>query len=184
MSESYTFLETFKVLFRRSMSEGINTIFPAEIVKYDAPHAEIKPLYVREYKDGSKIKPKNIKNVPVMQNYGLDGGIKIPLTKGTKGICVCSKTDINGFLQGSDLSIQSTKQQFDLSDAIFITGLSKFTDDNIFSTDSNKDIEILYKNSKAILKENSILLENADGKIELNDSGQVNINNGNLTIEA
>lgn len=168
MSLNPDFLETYITLFRRLMNEEISTAFAGEIVEYDRKKqkASIKPLIERRYADGSTLTPQNLPNVPVIMPRGNGLLIKIPVVKGDYVLCICTKQSLDEWLAGGLNSVQSTNRQFNSADAIAIPGLVNFKSDQIASNDDN--FEIIYGDASIVIDESS---------------GQVNINNGNLTID-
>lgn len=163
-----SFLETYTILFRRLMNEEISTSFIGEIVDYNRTEqkASIKPLIERRYKDGSTLTPQNLPNVPVLMPRGNGLLIKIPIVQGDYVLCICTKQSLDEWLGGGLNSIQSTNRQFNSADAIAIPGLVNFKSDQI--ANDNDNFEIIYGDASIVIDESS---------------GQVNINDGNLTID-
>ncbi len=163
--ENPTFIDTYMTLFRRFMAEEIQTSFIGEVIKYENQKAEIKPIIERHYKDGTKLSFKNVSNVPVLMPGTSDCLIKLPVKKGDKVLCICTKASIDEWLAGGTTTIQSIPRQFSMSDAIAIPGMVTIDGGSIGN--NNDDFEIIYK----------------DASIVIEESGTVNINNGNLTID-
>jgi len=163
--ENPTFIDTFTTLFRRFMAEEIQTSFIGEIIKYENQKAEVKPLIERQYKDGSKLQFSNVSNVPVLMPGTSECLVKLPIKKGDNVLCICTKASMDSWLAGGTTTIQSIPRQFNMSDAIAIPGMVNISDGSIGS--DNDDFEIIYN----------------DASIVIEESGTVNINNGNLTIE-
>ena len=148
------------------MNEEINTTFIGEVVDYKNQKATVKPLIERRYVDGSTLTPQNIPNVPVMMLSGGGAIIKVPIKKGDNVLCICTKQSLDEWLAGGLRSIQSIDRQFNSADVVAIPGLINFKD-SVLGGD-NDNLEILYSGASIIIDE----------------AGQVNINDGNLTIDS
>jgi len=166
-NQTKTFAGAFSYLFRKYCAEEIYTAMPGEITKYDilSQKSDVKPLIKRLYDDGTETDYPVIPDVPVMMPRTSDSMIKLPVKKGDKVLLVFSKMDLDNWLLSGGISSEKTTAKFQIVDAIAILGLYPFNMKAPVS--NNNDLEIVYKNSK----------------IKIEESGKVDINNGNLTVE-
>jgi len=151
----------------KSTISGIHTAIPGIIESYDYTtcKAEVKPSIKRQYVDGSVLSMPIIVNVPVIWPRTKNGSITFPLERGDSILIIFSERSLENWLsKGHDVT-PGDRRKFDISDAIAIPGLFSF--DEPVKTTSNDKFEIHYN----------------DSSITINSSGQVNINNGNLTID-
>lgn len=141
-----------------SLIRGIHTAMPGEIVRYDseARKANVKPLLKRTDTNGNMVEFPVITDVPVVMPGTKKASIYLPVEKGDAVLLVFSERSLDQWLYSGNASDTLKGRRFDLTDAIAVTGLFPFTEKG----GSEK------------------------GRIELKPDGQVNINNGNLTIDA
>jgi len=179
---NYSIANAIKVLTRHLIGQ-VHTSIPARIEKYDkkTQKADVKPMLKKTYQDGEEVEYPIIPNVPLVMPRTASSGVILPVSKGDTVLLVFSERSIDGWLSTGDLSSTPADQRFDLSDAIGIVGLFPFTETSQASGD---DVEVFFGDAKITLKKDKeILLENGKGTIQLSSNGQININNGNLTVD-
>lgn len=158
----------------RSMSwilQNVHTALPGIIEKYDAvtAKADVSPaLRKRWTSDGitTQVDMPVITNVPVIWPRTSKGAITFPLEKGDGVLLIFSERSIDNWLSKGGKSDQTDSRMFDLSDAIAIPGLFALSEsiENANST----DLQIKF----------------GSGVILVKSGGQVDVNNGNLTVDA
>lgn len=141
-----------------SLIKGIHTAMPGEVVKYDSGKrkADVKPLLKRTDTNGNIVEFPIIADVPVIMPGTKKASIYLPIEKGDTVLLVFSERSLDHWLYSGRTSNTLKGRRFDLTDAIAITGLFPFTEGG----------------------------GGEKGRIELKPDGQVNINDGNLTIDA
>ncbi len=149
------------------MLSGIHTCLPGKIESYDhaKKKASVKPLIRKKYADGTVIPLPVIVNVPVVWMQGGGAVFTFPLKKGDGVLLLFAERNIDRWLsEGGDVEPKDSRK-FHLSDCIAIPGLDDFkTGEN---PDNNDDVTLKY----------------LGGKVVIHNDGQVNINDGNLTVD-
>lgn len=154
----------------RLIHQNVNTAIPGIITKVDdikRQKVSVKIMIKKKYDDGEELDHQEITDVPlIIPSFG-DAVIKPPLKslKNLPVLIIFSQRSLgNWLINGENLS-PPDKQKFSIKDAIAIPGITPFVENN--KINENDNFEIIYN----------------DASIVLEDSGTVNINNGNLTIE-
>ena len=164
--------------------DNIHTAIPGKIIKYDGEKniAEVKPLIKKVFIEGEILAFPNIVNVPVIFPISKNAGVCFPVEEGDGCLILFCEMELENWLNsslGEDVE-PSVPRTFSLSDAFCIPGLIP---SKSFDLNNEKVLQIFYKNSKIIIGEDKIKIENGGGFIEITDDGKVNMND-NLTVEA
>lgn len=138
----------------------INTGIPGEVIKYDSDSgtAEIQISIKRQYEGESSFDIPPLLNVPVSFPMSSDGKayLSLPIKKGDTGLIHFCHRSIDRWLQQGGQVEPGNTRRFDISDAVFVPGLSPTSNRRNFDT---KNIEL--KNDRM-----SVILH-PDGKIEI-----------------
>ena len=150
----------------RSLMEGVHTCLPGVVEAYDAgaKKASVRPVSQRRTVDGGTLSPPVISDVPVVFPRTSDASISFPLGKGDPVLLVFSERSLDAWLNGQADKVPADPRQWDLTDAIAIPGLFGFGNGPAVVPDA---LNIKYKDASVLIK----------------SDGQVDINDGNLTVE-
>lgn len=156
--------------FLDSRLEDIHTILPGEIVSYQGHNerkATVKPLVkLRTHLNKiSEIQP--IDSVPVIFPSTKQFNFLFPLNKGDGVLLLFSEAGIGNYLASTTVQDADDLRRFDLSDCIAIPGMWSFKNT---PTNTNTNIEIG--------DDGSILLESTLGKIKIEASGNITMDDG------
>lgn len=162
----YTLTEAVRNAITKALS-GIHTCLPGRIESYDYTKrlSSVKPLIKKKYKDGTLLSLPIIENVPVVWLAGGGASFTFPLERGDGVLLVFSERSMDNWLSIGGDAEPGSETMFDLSDAIAIPGLYPFNVSS--SATSNSKVELIYDNAS----------------ITIDRNGQININDGNLTVD-
>lgn len=148
-----TFTDMVETIVERIFS-GVHTCVPGRIEKYDyrTKKAEVKPLIKTLYKDDTTVPVPVIANVPVAFPGSSETVFHFPLKKGDGGLIHFSERALEIWLSLGGDTDPGDPRQFDISDAIFVPGLSPFNVDNL--ADNNDDLVVQYKGTGLRIKKN------------------------------
>ncbi|MCK5603276.1 hypothetical protein KAR91_15440 [Candidatus Pacearchaeota archaeon] len=159
MSDSPTLAEVLQNAIRAEMLE-IHTMLPAKVEKYDPDKqkASVSPLLKKKYVDGEIVQLPVINDIPVQWLSGGDAFIHMPLKVGDIGMVIFAERSLDKWLSGDGSAVvPDDPRHHNLTDAVFIPGISTFTE--AFSV-SNPD---------------NITIKNNNITIELDPSGKIKI---------
>lgn len=145
----------------------VHTCLPGTIERYDhrTQSADVKPSLKRTFPDGTVLSVPVIVNVPVIWMRGGEALFTFPLNKGDGVLLLFAERNIDTWLSKGGEVESPDARRFDLSDCIAIPGLVDF--ENGTFPDNNDDVTLKYKTASIAIK----------------PDGQVNVNNGNLTVD-
>jgi len=146
---------------------SIHTCLPGRIEEYDHEEqmASVTPLLSIGYEDGTSLDLPIVQNVPVVFPSGGGASITFPLEQGDGVLLVFSERSIDQWLARGGVVVPDDPRIFDLSDAIAIPGLNPFKGNGL--AQDNDGVWISYN----------------DATINIKKDGQVDINDGNLTVD-
>jgi len=146
----------------------IHTALPGRIEKYDHEKAlaEVQPLLRKNYRDGTSAELPIIANVPVVWPRTSEFAFAAPLARGDSVLLVFCERSLEGWLSNGGLVTPTDRRKFDLSDAVAIPGLWPFSEDT--GIDAGDEVQIRYR----------------DARIRIQKNGTIDMNDGNLTVEA
>jgi hypothetical protein len=149
-----------------SALNGVHVCLPGVVQRYDksTAKAEVKPVLSKAYLDETTEDMPVIANVPVVWMRTVNAVIHLPLAKGDTVLLVFSERSMDSWLSDGKVGAPPDRRKFDLSDAIAIPGLFPFSASNP-ATDGDA-VEVIHGNAS----------------IKITES-QVDINNGNLTVD-
>lgn len=147
---------------------GMHIALPGRIEKYErgTHKAEVKPLLKKRYTDGTEQELSIVVNVPVVWPRTATFEMSAPLKRGDGVLLVFCERSLDAWLQKGGVASPADGRKFDLSDAIAIPGLYSFKADALTGDDDG--FSLRYK----------------DASIVIGNDGTVDINDGNLTVEA
>jgi len=185
--QTNTLSNVYKKAFNSLLAEELNVGLPAiieEVLDYKKKKVSVKPLIKKQYLNNIELPLPIIENVPVIYPEGDNWIIKPPLKKGQKVWLSFSQRSMDVFLSTGIDSLPGNTDKFSLSDAVAHIGFRDFKGDHPL-INNNEDLEIIYNDKKIMLQDNGdITLQNDNGIIAIRANGQIDINNGNLTVEA
>lgn len=163
---SPTLTEVLSV-FGQFLFDRIHTCLPGQVIKYDyqTSKAEVKPCLKQKFSDGTTCDLPVVVNVPVVWPRAGNSMIHFPLKKDDYVLLVFCERSLDFWLSKGGTTEPGDVRQFDLTDGIAIPGLYPFSSSSP-ATD-NENVQIV----------------SGDAIIKMKPSGQVDINNGNLTVE-
>jgi hypothetical protein len=148
--------------------ESVHTCIPGKIVSFDNVKclANVKPSISYVSSSGEVLAMPTVYNVPVVFSRTQNTAITFPIENGDGVLLIFSERSLDAWMlsNGSDVDPKDDRR-FDLTDAIAIPGL--FPSGKGKAVSSNTGLSIQYKNAT----------------ITIDNSGQVNINDGNLTVD-
>jgi len=158
--------EAIRAVFVNMLSE-IHTVLPGQIEEYDrSKHkASVKPLIKKLFVDGTILELPVIVSVPVIWPRTKKASFSFPLSRGDGVLLLFSERALDKWLTLGGDSTPDDPRKFDLTDAIAIPGLFSFQESALEPNDDS--VHLIYKNSSIVIK----------------SSGQVDINDGNLTVD-
>lgn len=159
--------EAIKVTIEAMLAEMVNTSIPGIVEKYDhtTAKATVTPAVKKVFLDGTVLEPKPIENVNVQFPRGGDYIHHFPINKGDYVLLVFCQRSIDNWKTGGGIKVPGARRKFSSSDAIAIPGVFPFSE----PTGVSNNTDIVFKTG--------------NGSIVIEQSGRVNINDGNLTIE-
>ena len=142
-------------------------------------------LYLPDLPDNEivKITPTLLINVPVQINCTTLGGMKIPINEGDFCLLAFNDRDLNNWLESGNTENTelASFRTHDFSDGIAI--MSIFPDPNVLLNYNNEATELFYgENTRILLEEEIVTITNTSSTIELDASGNANINCNTLNI--
>ena len=142
---------------------SVHTAFPAQIEKYDfsTAKADVKPLLIANYPDGSTMELPVIPNVPVVWPRTSLGSISFPLQRGDGCLVICSERSIDDWLLLGGKGAPADPRMFDLNDAIAIPGLYSFASQTKIT--NNEDFQITFNTDSGV--KNILIKKNGDVEI-------------------
>jgi len=181
-----SFHEALKTVFNSFLGEEINTCLPGIVDSYDntKQKATITPAISKKFLDGEVLSYKPIENVPVLFPGSTSTSITYPIVKGDIVLLIFSQRAMENFLDKGEIVEPGDRRKFDITDAIAIPGFMTFNKDS--KSTNNEDLEIYHEGAFIAIKKNKdIALQNDNCILIMNNqSGQLDINNGNLTVES
>ena len=145
----------------------VHTCIPGKIESYDHTKqmANVQPLIKKKYVDGETVNLPVIVNVPVVWMRGGGALFTFPLMQGDGVLLLFAERNIDLWLTKGGIVGPPDRRKFDLSDCIAIPGLVDFTNSNFPA--NNDDVMLTY----------------SGGSFAVHNDGQIDINNGNLTVD-
>lgn len=167
MSKSNPSLTEVLTIFGESLLNRIHTCLPARIERYDytIQKAEVKPLLKRKFSNGTISELPVIVNVPVVWPRAGGAILHFPLRKGDMVLLVFCEAALDFWLSKGGITEAGDTRRMDLTDAIAIPGLYPFSE------------------SSPVIDNQSVQLVYGDASIKIKNNGQVDINDGNLTVD-
>lgn len=140
----------------------VHTALPGEICCYDASTqlANVKPLIMRRYPDGTVEDLPIVNNVPVIFPAGGGGVLSFPVKQGDTVLLIFCEKSLDVWLSKGGNVDPLDRRKFDLSDGFAIPGL--FSSNNAGLADSNNVVLQSSGGAKLNL--------NADGKLALGNT--------------
>ena len=176
--------EVMNLWFSNKM-DNVHTILPGQIVSYDghaARKAEVKVMIKLRNVHNQIIEISPIKNVPVVFPSTKNFNMVFPLKKNDGCLLLFSESAIGDFLLNSNNTVITAEDlnRFDLSDCICIPGLWSFTNNPNVTALNDTDFWIQFQNATINITDtlNDIILETTIGKIKIEKTGNVTINDG------
>lgn len=170
----------------QSLISQIHTCMPGKIISFDREKqtAKIQPCLKIKLSelDEPSVLPV-IMDAPVFFPSCSGFCLTYDVSPGDYCLILFSERSIGAWMQNGGV-IDSSARTHDLSDAIVFCGIQPETD--VFSPGVEADSMVLRSRDDATkirIKSDNILLENANGTIELKSTGQVAINGSNLTVD-
>jgi len=150
-----------------SRVNSVHTCLPGSIEKYDHTKckADVKPLIKQANKDGTYTDFPVIPDVPVIFPRTQEMILHFPLRRNDTVLLLFCESSIDNWVSKGSNSIPNTTRKFNISDAFAIPGLFAFNKKSGVS--DNDSLYIKYKNAS----------------IKIAKNGQVDINDGNLTVD-
>lgn len=151
----------------KNLISMIHTCLPAEIVKYDHTKqmADVHPLIKKKFTDGTVIDMPVIVNVPVVWPRGGGALFSFPLIKGDGVLLAFAERNIDDWLTNGGNVAPKDRRKHSFSDAIAIPGLVPFNA-SLFPS-NNEDVCLKY----------------SGGSVCIHNNGQIDMNDGNLTVD-
>lgn len=141
-------------------------MLPGVVDSYDSTNkvVEVTPALKRRYLDGKNETMAPISNVPVAFQQAKNFSFTYPIQKGSEGLLIFSQRSLEEWKKKGGIVLPKDPRRNHLSDAFFIPGVT-------FPGGGDEG------------DENNLVIKYFNGKIVIDPQGQVNINNGNLTID-
>ncbi len=165
--------------------KGVHTAIPGLIDDFDTDtgRAKVTPALRLKLADGAIIDYPQIVSVPVMFPRSTDFGFTFPIKKGDPVLLVFSERDISRWLRSGGQVDPLDPRRHDMTDAVAIPGLYPFSEGTTIGDPDS--VEIRYKDASVVIaKDGTVTVDNGSGKWVLKTSGQLDVNNGNLTVDA
>lgn len=109
----------------------VHTWLPAKIVavREGSGYVDVQPLLKRKYTDGKLQTLPVIQNIPVQHPRGATWYVKLPIKVGDRGRAVFCERSLEAWKSGDGGIVDpNDPRRFDLSDAVFVPGLSPASD--------------------------------------------------------
>ena len=148
--------------------DDVHTALPGKIVEYkpDKKQVSVQPLIKKVFAGGEAVSMPIISSVPVLFPGTNDALISFPLKKGDGCLLIFSERSLEKWLSSNMDEVEpGSSRKFHLTDAFCIPGLFSFGKPG--KVGKGDGLEILYKKAS----------------IKIDDNGQVNINDGTLTVD-
>jgi len=168
-------------MFVDAMLEDMHTSMAARVESYDYKKqmASVKPVVRRRMFDGTETDFPVISHVPVIFPRTSAAGMHMPVTKGDTGLLVFSERSLDRWLNSKEPVTDSVySRKFDLTDAVFIPGMLKFTIGN--PADSNNDFIVYMGESKIKLKKSGDIELTGGNDITIKKNGDIVLGSGSV----
>jgi hypothetical protein len=179
-----SFSKVIKSSIRSVLYEELNTGLPAEITEvtdFKKRKCQVKPLVKIRYLDGNIVTLPKIENVPVMYHGNESSLLKTPLEVGTKVWLSFSQRSLDTWLsRGNDSEPGQDNQKFALKDAVAHIGLTDFSKDHPL-INNNDDLEMIYNDTKIIIKKNGDIELDGGNKIIVKSNGDIELGTSGLS---
>lgn len=163
--------QVFEVL----LSEQLHTCLPAIIIEYDATErkATVQPQIKLQYLDETVLEYQPITEVPVISFEAGNAGLKLPSAQYINQTCllVFCERSMDTWLLKDGADKPSDPRKFDITDAVAIVGMNKFTNKG---TDNN-DLELKYNGTDITIKENGDIELNGGNKVIIKANGDIEL---------
>lgn len=146
---------------------GVHTCLPGRIESYDESEqkANVQPLIKKRYADGELVNLPIIVNVPVIFMRGGGALFSFPISVGDGVLLFFAERNIDLWLTKGGVVEPPDRRKFDLSDCIALPGLVDFANGDFPA--NNDDVMLRY----------------SGGSVAIHNDGQIDINDGNLTVD-
>lgn len=160
----------------------INTNMPGEIISYDAERnkAIVRPIMPKRLAGDDALPPPQIVEVPVVwpASNGGSASFTMPLQPGDGGMLAVQQRSTENWRSGNN-GVPDDPRQFDLSDAVFIPGLS-----NQSTVAHAQDVVMKFNETEIRIKpDNTIIVGNGGGSITIDSAGRMTLKALTITID-
>lgn len=164
--------------------KGVHTCLPGFIDTFDTGtgKATVTPALRLTLKDGSTIDYPKIVSVPVIFPRSTGFSLTFPIKKGDSVLVLFTERAISRWLRSGGTVDPLDPRRHDLSDAVAIPGLYPFSE-GVTITDPDS-MELVYNDASIVIAKNGVVtVDNGSGKFVLKADGQLDVNDGNLTVD-
>ena len=148
-----------------SLMADVHTAMPGKIVSYEAAKkkAKVQPLINTLFDNGESLQMPVITDVPVIMPGTTDAVVSLPIKAGDGCLLVFSEKSLENWASSQLETVDpGDPRTYALTDAFCIPGL--FTLNKPGKVGTGNDLEILYKDSKVVLKDNGDVEINGNSK--------------------
>lgn len=170
---------------------GVNTAIPGKVVSVDvaAGKCDVQPTIRRKFSSGEVVELPVITNVPIAQLRAGKAFVSVPLHVGDYVLLIFSQRSIDLWLTSGGSVDPKDPRSHALSDAIAYPGVYPFSDPPTGASGEdlivkNDQATITVKPSGEVKIEAPLKVEIITGDVDIQASGDVNVQCSNATVQA